>query len=175
MNRLKRQCWEDVLVTEKFRRSCFILLILIFVCCASRHTLYKRATFAVWDLDDVSPTEGGSFNLRELLSAQIMQGLKEKDYSVVERERLIIFLEELQIGTSSLIDESTRLHLGKLVGAHYMLFGGYLRIENTIRIDLRLVEVETGRVVETAQKMTSATDMSGVFEAAREAALGLLD
>jgi hypothetical protein len=42
-----------------------------------------------------------------------------------------------------------------------MVFGGYLAVGNRVRMDLRLVDVETGRVVRTA----SRTGPSGGIQA----------
>jgi hypothetical protein len=79
-------------------------------------------------------------------------------------------LEELGLGSSSLADESARLKLGRFVGANLMIFGGYQVVMDQMRIDLRMIEVETGRLVKAAQQTVSATDMAGWLEAAKLAA-----
>jgi curli biogenesis system outer membrane secretion channel CsgG len=92
---------------------------------------------------------------------------------VVERERLLLALQELNLATTSLTDESTRLQIGRIVGAQLMIFGGYQVIVDKMRLDLRLVEVESGSILKAAEKTTSATDVSEWLRAAREAALEL--
>ncbi len=91
------------------------------------------------------------------------------EYSVVERERLLLALEELRLGTTSLVDERFRLDLGRLVGARLMVFGGYQIIGEVMRVDLRLVEVESGKVLKAVEKTTSAADLSGWLSAVSEA------
>ncbi len=151
------------------------LLLLLFSCAGQAATAQKRATVAVWDLDDFSPSASQRTDLGALLSGQIIETIQQKGgYEIVERERLLLALEELRLGSSSLADESTRLRLGRLVGARYMIFGGYQVIGGSMRIDLRLVEVETGRIVKAVQKVTSSSDLTGWLDSAKRAAAELL-
>jgi aspartyl aminopeptidase len=68
------------------------------------------------------------------------------------------------------VDESTRLQLGRLLQAQQMVFGSYMVIEDVVRIDLRLVDVQTGVITGTAQKMAAGGDLDSWFAAAEEAA-----
>jgi TolB-like protein len=128
---------------------------------------------AVWDLDDLSSSadQGG---LGETLAGPVIEVLQARGYQVVERQRLLVVLEELRLGSASLADESTRLRLGRLSGARWMIFGGYQTIGGRTRIDLRLVEVETGRVLKAAQGTATSDGVPQVVEAARKAARDLL-
>ncbi len=161
----------------KWKRVLAGLLILIasslplFGGCASSPTKGgKGETIAVWDLDDLSLSKGAMLHLGEILSGKIMEVLKDRgDYVVVERQRLLLALEELRLGTTKLVDETTRLTLGKMVGAKWMVFGGYQIIGDQMRLDLRLVEVETGKVKKAIQRMTSANNVEGWIEAAKKA------
>ena len=156
----------------------FVILIILFISlfsCASKPPLSeKELTIAVWDLDDLSPSVSVRANLGELLSSKIIEVLRRKgNYQVIERERLLVALEELRLGTSSLEDESTRLRLGQMIGARWMIFGGYQIIGDKIRIDLRLVEVETGKIKKALQKMTAAGDLQGWIDTTQKLAEGL--
>ena len=149
----------------------FVILIAFVVGCATKPVSYKEGTaIAAWDLENLSPMECGRPDLGELLSGKVIETLKETGgYTVVERERLLLALEELGLGTTSLVDETTRLRIGRIVGARLMVFGGYQVIMDKMRLDLRLVEVETGSILKAAQKTTSAADLSAWLRAAREA------
>jgi len=62
-------------------------------------------------------------------------------------------LKELSLDTSLLVDERTRLKLGKIVGAKLMVFGGIIEIVyDRMMIHLRLVEVETGKILTAVEK-----------------------
>ncbi|MCC6620009.1 MAG: hypothetical protein IT385_02065 [Deltaproteobacteria bacterium] len=66
---------------------------------------------------------------------------------IVERDRLQDIMDELQLGTSAKIDPATANKLGKLLGARYMVLGGFFDLLGTLRVDARVVEVETGKVI----------------------------
>ena len=151
----------------------FLTIPLLFISCASTIRESGEVTIAVWDLEDLSPSTSIQPDLGELLSGRIIETLSNKEYTVIERERLLLALQELNLGTTSLVDETTRLKLGKLMGARYMVFGGYQIIGGQMRLDLRMVEVETGKVLKAVQKTTAAGDLSGWIDAARKAAESL--
>lgn len=67
--------------------------------------------------------------------------------TVVERQEIQAILDELQLGHDGYIDKDTAQKIGKLLGARYILMGGYFELVGTLRIDARLVEVETGKIV----------------------------
>jgi curli biogenesis system outer membrane secretion channel CsgG len=156
----------------------FLFLALALAACAPtpRAAISERApVVAVWDLEDVGPLTKASPVVGELLSSEIIETIRQKGTStVVERERLRLVLEELKLGTTSLVDESTRLRLGKLVGATLMVFGGYQTVGDMVRLDLRLVEVESGRTVKAVFKTAPATNVPELLKATRAAAADLI-
>ena len=156
--------------------SGFALLGLFIGGCAVRPVVYDQGTtVAVWDLEDLNPTAGGHPDLSEFLSARVAATIKDKGYyNIVERQRLLLVLDELKLGSSMLADEATRLKLGQMVGARLMVFGGYLVFAGRMRLDLRLVAVETGGIIKTAEKTVSATDLNGWLSAAEAAATELV-
>ena len=66
---------------------------------------------------------------------------------LVERERIDYILHELEIEKSDAFDQSLAVKVGRLVGAHYLLMGSFLRMNDDVRIDYRLVKTETGEVL----------------------------
>jgi TolB-like protein len=151
-----------------------LFLALLFNACASEPVKFRGITVAVWDLENLCPSEA-HVELGELLATQVIEVLqKREDYTVVERERLLLALEELHLGTTQLADESTRLKLGRLVGARFMVFGGYTIIGNKMRLDLRMVEVETGRVLSAVQKISSDQTLPAMIDTAQRAAQELV-
>jgi curli biogenesis system outer membrane secretion channel CsgG len=161
------------MIASMKRVSALLILFLVMLSsCASQQVSYEEGgTLAVWDLDNLGPLKNSTPDLGELLSSQIIDTLqKQGDYTVVERERLLLALEELHIGTTLLVDENTRLKLGKLVGARLMVFGGYQIIGDVMRIDLRVVNVETGEVLRAVKKTTSNQSLPGWIDTAKEAA-----
>jgi hypothetical protein len=72
------------------------------------------------------------------------------------------------------VDESTRLRLGKLVGATLMVFGGYQAIGDTVRLDVRLIEVESGKTIKAVFKTSPAANVPELLKAARAATADLM-
>lgn len=67
--------------------------------------------------------------------------------TVVERSRLEDVLGELKLQRSSQFDPATAQKLGKLVGARFAVTGSISAVAPKIRIDVRLIEVESGKVI----------------------------
>jgi len=135
----------------------------------------KKPMIAVWDLEDLSPLGIAQMDLGNLLSARIMETVQQTGgYTVVEREKLEIALRELNLGSSSLADPSTQLRIGRIAGARLMIFGVYQVVADQMRLDLRIVEVETGRIIKTAEKTAAGGDLSGWLKAAEAAAKELI-
>ena len=154
----------------------YLVIPVIFILsgCATTGDEYAGpAAVAVWDLEDLSPGAGGRPDLGQLLSGEIIQALQQADVQVVERQKILAIMEELNLGSSSLADDETRLRVGRMIGAREMVFGGYMVVGNSMRIDVRRVDVETGRVMRTSKKTVDARDLAGWLAGAREAAQGL--
>lgn len=94
------------------------------------------------------------------------------NYDVVERSRINELLGELELQKTSAVDQSTAVNMGKLVGAHYLVMGSYFEMMGTLRLDARVVEVETGRVVSVGtsgpakQLFALEKDLAGSIEGA---------
>ena len=83
-----------------------------------------------------------------LASMMIYEVSKVSSLKVVERDRINFLVDELKLQQSDLVDKSTAVRIGKLVGAHTLLMGGFMKLsKNQFRIDGRLVKVETGEIV----------------------------
>jgi TolB-like protein len=77
--------------------------------------------------------------------------------TVVERGRLNDIMGELELQASSFVDPKTAVKVGKGLGAEYVLTGAFLAIEPDMRIDARIINVSTGKVVQ-AQAVTGPVD-----------------
>lgn len=84
-----------------------------------------------------------------------------KQLAVVERERLQKLLEELKLQRSRYFDKRTALRLGKGLGAQYVVTGAFAAVEPMLRIDIRMIEIETSKVL-LATKVTGKR--SDLFE-----------
>lgn len=88
--------------------------------------------------------------LRKGLAQMLISDLSDgESYQIVERDRLQEILDELKLNQSKKIDKKTANKIGKLLGARFMVLGGYFDLMGTLRVDARIVEVETGKVVKS--------------------------
>ena len=158
------------------------IIVLLLMGCASPAPVYKAKCIpssqiyekgigiAVWDIEVTSPT--GNVRMDSFLSGKIIQKvIKEGHYDVITRDRLLVLLKELNLDTSLLADERTRLRLGKIVGAKLMVFGDIIEIVyNRMMIHLRLVEVETGKILTSVEKYynPAPSDLSEWLKAVEE-------
>jgi len=70
------------------------------------------------------------------------------DLQVIERQRIDWLLKELKLQRKGdVVDQSTAVRTGKVLGASSVLFGTYTVLEDRIRIGARLVKVETSEIL----------------------------
>lgn len=72
---------------------------------------------------------------------------KVKGVTIVEREKLEKLLQEIKLGQSKYFDQTTAVKLGKGLGAQNILTGSFYILDNIIRLDARLIDVQTGGVI----------------------------
>jgi hypothetical protein len=159
----------------------FILFALAMMGCASSQGRLPPAsagapiTVAVWQLEDLSIAGTAPPDLGDVLSGEIVETAgRSAGYRVVERQRLQLALRELELGSSELADPSVQLHIGRIVGARRMIFGAYQVFGKTMRLDLRLVDVETSKVLKAVERTAPGEDLPAWLKAAREATQDLL-
>jgi TolB-like protein len=94
------------------------------------------------------------------------------ELQLVERERIRDVITEQQLQQTNLFDSSTAVRAGKLVGAQYIVTGSFAAVQPSIRIDTRVISVETGKIVKTAH-VTGKEDK--FFELQQKLAKELID
>ncbi len=70
---------------------------------------------------------------------------------IVERGRIKDLLAEQDLGASGRVDANTAAKLGKIVGARYVVLGGFIDFYGDFRIDARIVNVETSELVKVVK------------------------
>jgi len=91
-------------------------------------------------------------NLGRALSSMLISDLSAvEEIQLVERERLEELLNELKFQYSGYVDPSTAQTLGMIVGAEYIVTGAFVTVDPEMRLDTRIVRVETSEIVKTAE------------------------
>lgn len=155
------------------------LPILIWACAAgspevAHRPVPIRSSVAVFDFENLSPLNTDDPDLSELLTAKAIETIEEAgQYDVVERQHLTTVLEELNLGSSMVADRQTQLKLGAITGARLMVFGSYQSIEDQMRLDIRLVDVQSGRVVNAVSHAAAEPDLAGWLDAVAQSTTAL--
>ena len=131
-----------------------------------------RKTVAVLAFDnntgrpDYDPLGKGvaSMMISDLSSVQEIQ--------LVERDRTQDLLKEMELQHSRYFDSTTAVKAGHMVGAQYIIVGSFAAIDPRIRIDTRVVRVETGQIVKTA---AVTGDQDKFFDLEQKLAQRLID
>lgn len=77
---------------------------------------------------------------------------------VVERERIQQLIDEQNLSASGRVDKATAVQVGKLLGVHHMIFGGFIiDPKGQMRLDARAVNVETSEI-EHVESVTDKAD-----------------
>ncbi len=85
---------------------------------------------------------------------------KIEQFQVVERSQLQQLIQEMSLGQSGMIDGSTAQQVGNLLGAKNLLLGSFMHMfDGQIRIDVRIVEVETGLTIKAEEETGKPKDL----------------
>lgn len=124
-----------------------------------------RPTIAVLYLDYAGKDEALA-QLRKGLAQMLVTDLSDNPkLALVERLQLEAVLEELKLGQTRSIDRASAAKIGKLLGARYLVMGGYFELAKSLRVDVRVVDVETGEVVKGFGVTGQGDDFLGVHQA----------
>ncbi len=116
----------------------------------AKHGIVKNIAVYPFLPDGLEQSPDTDF-LSEWLSQSLSEFFTEqKSIRILERQKLSLALDELQIGTSELADEKTRLRLGRLLGVDHFVFGSFLRIGDQLLVSGYLVNTTSGIVVTAA-------------------------
>lgn len=129
----------------------YFLLLFISI---SHASAFAQPTLGILDFDNNSLADRQRLEplrkgLAQMFSSELgqLQGL-----NLVERADMLRVIEEMKLAQAGFIDEKTAQQVGKLVGAQHLLLGSFVYLPNgKIRLDARVVEVETGRILKAGE------------------------
>lgn len=130
--------------------------------------LPAQPTLGVLDFDNNSLADRQRLEplrkgLAQMFSSELgqLQALR-----LVERADLHRVIEEMQLAQAGMIDEKTAQQVGKLVGAQYLLLGSFIYLPGgKLRVDTRIVEVETGRILKAGEETGKESQLFDMVKA----------
>ena len=133
--------------TLRLRQSILVLFFLVLpgiVCAQDTRPTVAVLYFTNSALVDHAEYEPLSKGIADMLITQLAAS---PSLRVVERDRLQQLLKEQDLAKSGQVDQTTAVHLGKILGARHMLMGGFvIDPKQNMRLDVRAVDVETSGV-----------------------------
>jgi TolB-like protein len=116
----------------------------------------------VFDLENGGVLAGEPEDLATLgkgLASVIADALREDPrVSVIERGHIATIVAEHKRTIGGAIDEATATQIGRMVGAHHMVFGVLMKEKSDLHVSVRVVDVETGRTCAPAAPGKYARD-----------------
>jgi TolB-like protein len=83
---------------------------------------------------------------------------------IVERDRIQSILQEQELVRSKSIDPQTAVKLGKLLGAAYLVTGGFMSDgKGTLLVTSRVISVETGAITNPLKLQSKGDDVLGLI------------
>ncbi len=82
---------------------------------------------------------------------------------LVERQEVQRLVDEQNLGAQGRVDPQTASKIGKLVGARYMVMGTFVDFYGDFRVDVRLINTETGEVVKTESERMQRDHMFDII------------
>ncbi len=97
---------------------------------------------------------------------------QSEEITVVEREKLEKILKEQKLSISDFTDETNAIKVGRLINADRIVIGSLTVIETKFRLDARLLDVETGKVI--AAEKSQCSSKHYIFDMVDETALRII-
>lgn len=162
------------------KKLVFLLLcILMIVCSASASPATEKPRLSVREFDNKTDAKIPAAAITEMMTTELYKaGL----FNLLEREKLQYVADEIKLGQSGLVDESTAPELGKIKGAQFMMTGavtlffyndsggivflpgvgaGLLSHTAYVTLDIRIINTATSEVVYAAAEQGAANQTAG--------------
>jgi TolB-like protein len=107
-----------------------------------------------FDIAQLPPTNLAESTLNFVFSNMLLTELNANPaFRIVDRRALLEVMREIDLVGSPNVDVQTQARLGRLVFARYMVGGNYFDNRGNLRLDVRVINVETTEIEMTARVM----------------------
>lgn len=149
------------------RRIALLALALVAILAPSLAEAQAKPVVAILYFDnnsigkDRADYDGIGKGMADLLITDMSQNPNIK---VVERERIQALLTEQQLTRSGSIDPATAVRLGKIIGAQYMIYGGFMSDgRGNYTMTARAFSVETSEILNPVRLNSKGDDVLGLM------------
>lgn len=115
---------------------------------------------------------GGSYGEKKedltLLQVGVQQALmyelaQNTNLRVIDRAMLRELMQEQDLGATDRVDPATAARIGKIVGAKYVVTGGFMDLFGEFQLTGRIIDVETTEIIRSAQVQGKREKMYGLI------------
>lgn len=163
---------------ERFMKKIFLTVLIIVTVFSFSYSQPNIKTIALLDFSNNSLFDKEKYSSLSSGLAEIMitELSKVNAFKLVERQKINSLIEEMQLSQSGLVTEESSIEVGKLLGAQYLVFGSYMvASKDKVRIDVRIVEVETGLTIKAEEVTDKLTNIFEIIKKLNEKIIRDLD
>lgn len=113
-----------------------------------------------FDVTQLPPTDLGTSGLNFGLQQMLLTELQANPaLRIVDRRALNEVLREMDLQESGRVDAQTAARIGNIVGARFMVGTSYFDNSGDVRLDGRIIDVETTEIIQTARVRGERDDL----------------
>jgi len=145
------------LIRVQFR----FFLLTILVCSCFTPAFAATETIAILPFVNNSFTDHAKYEpLGPGLAAMLMTDLVQyaPDLKVIERQKLAAVLKEVALSQAGVVDMSSGVEAGRILGAANIALGSFTVLGPQVRLDARIVRVETSEIL-GAESIMGSSDL----------------
>ena len=124
--------------------------------------LFTKDVLAVLDFESIGISNEESYIVTQSLITNLI--LTEK-YTIIERGRIDKILKEQKFQKSGCTDSECAVEVGQLINADFVALGSVSKLGSTYLINARIIDVESGEAINSAQ-----SDQKGTIDVLLKAA-----
>ena len=107
----------------------------------------KPKTIAIMDFGNTTGDKKLTKWGKEYVEHLTLELSRDNRFRLVERKEIEKVFEEINLNLSGYVDPEKAIRIGKILGAQIMVLGVSLEIDSRLRIDIHLVEPESGKIL----------------------------
>ena len=133
---------------------------------ATTASAQQAPTVGVLDLGAFSVTLEDASAVGRGLAAMITTELAERpEVRIVDRQQIeeVLRRQQVSVGATGVSDDAA-MQIGRLIGAHYIVTGNAALDPRRARLDLRLIDVETGGIVKSVKETGEREELLDLAE-----------
>lgn len=109
---------------------------------------------AVFDFDGKGITQDEATTLTERFRSVLIE---TKKFTMVERQKVNLILEELGLQMTGVVSEKSLSEAGAMLGVERIVTGSIGKIEDTYTVDIRVVDVQSAKLLGSISRNTTGT------------------